>query len=1082
MILQIHTSKSVKETIHYHTGRKSEEAYYSTDGQEFAGCWGGKGAEMLGLKGRVTDEAFASLCNNLHPITGKQLTPRMRSDRRPGFDCNFNVPKSVSLLYAWTKDERIIWALRQAQLDTLLEMQNEAATRVRAGGVEDGDRKTGVLVWAEIIHLTARPEGGIPDPHLHSHCYVFNVTWDADEKKWKALQMGRIHDEAASYERLAAMRLAENLRSLGLEIVPTEHAFEIAGISRELVEKFSRRSKTIEEEAIRRGITDPAEKAKLAALTRERKSKSLLISELEPFWWGNLLPEEAKALNAGKTLLQRSRAVELSKQMAGETIGPASAVESSKALGTMDGLPPVRTREIAASSDFLGTRQEAKTAGVERRRSLNQKTRPVPSANITVNVTEHDRRAVFLAIEHIFERESAVTELQLIAEASKKWCIDKTTLAGIRQVVAEAPLIRRVRDERLYVTTAEVYAEEQRIIKSCQDGLGRFDPMNRFWQIRDEELTAEQKAAALHLLNSRDFITGISGNPGVGKTRILREFERGAKASFNKVIMLATWGVTAHEVLRKEGFENAETVAKLLASEKLQEEAREAVWVVDEAGLLPTREADGLITLARELGSRLVFVGDVGQHYGVERGQAFDLLLNDGKMRAVEVREIQRQRGAYKRFVEQVLAGDFTRAFMSLDNMDAICEMTLEERKIALAKDYVAAIEKGESALVVAPTHVERRDVTEGIRDALKEKGHLKHRGKRMVSRELSWENWQKSDPAQYKSGMIVQFDAPGKGFKMLEQGVVIGVRDGMVRVRCGGPFQSKIKALPLSSPEKFSVRVNEMEHGDQWDVLRNLSWTDAQKSDHEHYERGLVVQMNGHVKGFALGEELDVLGVSDGVVRVRNSADKDSRVKMLPLSEAEKFGVYERDKMEICEGELLHITGNGRTEDRHRLNNGKVCKVDHITHDGKIVLDNGWRVDRNFKHLEYGYALTSHAAQGKTVDRVLITQSAQLSYGAIDFRQFLVSCTRGSKGLKIYTDDLELLKERVSEKRERLMATELLREPAKEMEREEGLVKSSAHLGMEDAHYIANAIEPPQKSIELEHEQELEEEMELSL
>jgi len=51
MNLRIHTSKSAKETIHYHTGKKSPEAYYSTDGQEFAGNWIGKGAEMLGLKG-----------------------------------------------------------------------------------------------------------------------------------------------------------------------------------------------------------------------------------------------------------------------------------------------------------------------------------------------------------------------------------------------------------------------------------------------------------------------------------------------------------------------------------------------------------------------------------------------------------------------------------------------------------------------------------------------------------------------------------------------------------------------------------------------------------------------------------------------------------------------------------------------------------------------------------------------------------------------------------------------------------------------------------------------------------------------
>jgi len=87
-----------------------------------------------------------------------------------------------------------------------------------------------------------------------------------------------------------------------LKIIPTEDAFEIAGISREFNEKFSRRTQTIEAEAIKRGIIDPAQKAKLAVLTRERKSKGLHISEIEPYWWGNLLPEEKKALeDIGRT-------------------------------------------------------------------------------------------------------------------------------------------------------------------------------------------------------------------------------------------------------------------------------------------------------------------------------------------------------------------------------------------------------------------------------------------------------------------------------------------------------------------------------------------------------------------------------------------------------------------------------------------------------------------------------------------------------------------------------------------------------------------------------------------------------------
>ncbi|MGD0816185.1 MAG: MobF family relaxase [Verrucomicrobiota bacterium] len=971
MILRIHTSKSVKETIHYHTGNKSEAEYYSSDGQEFAGCWGGKGAEMLGLSGRVTDEAFARLASNRHPVTGEKLTPRMRADRRPGFDCNFNVPKSVSLLYAWTKDERIIRALRQAQLDTLLEMQEMAATRVRAKGRKDGDRKTGVLAWAEIIHLTARPEGGIPDPHLHSHCYVFNATWDDVEKKWKALQMGLINDEADYYDRAAAMRLAANLKALGLEIVPTKDAFEIAGISRDLIEKFSRRTKTIEEYAEKRGITDPVEKAKIAALTRERKSKSLLISELEPFWWDNLLPEEIKALDANKMLLQRSLAVELGQQMTGRAI---EGDTSSKAFGTRETLPAGKTKEIGASSDFLGTKKEMKSGTAGRRQSMNQKTKPIQSVNKPVKVTEDERRAVALAIEHTFERASVVTEKQLFAEASRNWCIHRTSIEGIKAAIAEAPLIRREWNGSLFVTTEQVLAEEKRIAGRCIAGKGKCEPMNEFWRIEDKKLSDEQQTAVMHVLNSTDWITGIAGRAGVGKTTLLHEVRRGIQSGMNKLIALAPTSEAARDVLRKEGFDNAETVAKLLRSERLQREARGAVWLVDEAGLLSTRDADRLLDLANKLGARLVLVGDTGQHHPVERGQAFDHLRKEGKMEVAEVTKIQRQKGIHKRFVEQVYAGDIPAAIKTLKELDWVFEMTLDERKIALARDYISAIEHGNTALVVAPTHAECADVTEGIRDALKEKNVLKN--------------------------------------------------------------------------------------GKEWDVLRNLSWTDAQKSDSDQYKRGQVVQINGHVNGFALGEQVEVIGVREGIVRVRCKDGYNSNIRALPLSEPETFSVYERAKMEICEGDRLRITGNGRTADKHPLNNKSVYTVDYFDHDGRIVLENGWKIDRDFKHLDYGYTLTSHAAQGKTVDWVFVAQSAQLSSCASDLKQFYVSTSRGRKGVKLYVDDLELLEENVSRRRERPMATEMLRgdmesEEAAEFQAESGEsneMKISESLGKTDA------------------------------
>jgi len=183
----------------------------------------------------------------------------------------------------------------------------------------------------------------------------------------------------------------------------------------------------------------------------------------------------------------------------------------------------------------------------------------------------------------------------------------------------------------------------------------------------------------------------------------------------------------------------------------------------------------------------------------------------------------------------------------------------------------------------------------------------------------------------------------------------------------------------------------------------------------------------------------------------VRSKANSFTpRIKALPLADADRFNVYQRETIEICEGERLRITCNGRTKDGHRLSTGNWFTVDHIAPDGRLVLKNGWRLDPSFKHLDYGYTPTSHAAQGKTVDRVFLAQSPELSAGASDLIQFLVSISRGSKGLKVYTTDIELLREIVCEVRERLMATELLYGESEEKALEETCGGTSVHLGKE--------------------------------
>src|SRR5580704_6213279 len=264
-------------------------ADYYSQGQEIVGRWGGKGAALLGLAGTVDKSSFERLCDNLDPQTGEPLTVRTRTERRVGYDFTFSVPKSVSLLYAMSGDQGILDAFRDAVSNTMRDMEAEMKTRVRKQ-FQDTDRTTGNMVWAEFIHTTSRPVDGIPDPQLHAHCFVFNTTWDQDEERWKAGQFRELKRDAPYFQAAFRVRLANKLQDIGFGVDRKRDDFEIAGIPKDVLKRFSRRTTLIEKIAEEKGITDPDRKAELGAETREKKGSSLSWDSLRKEWNARLTP------------------------------------------------------------------------------------------------------------------------------------------------------------------------------------------------------------------------------------------------------------------------------------------------------------------------------------------------------------------------------------------------------------------------------------------------------------------------------------------------------------------------------------------------------------------------------------------------------------------------------------------------------------------------------------------------------------------------------------------------------------------------------------------------------------------------
>ncbi len=173
-----------------------------------------------------------------------------------------------------------------------------------------------------------------------------------------------------------------------------------------------------------------------------------------------------------------------------------------------------------------------------------------------------------------------------------------------------------------------------------------------------------------------------------------------------------------------------------------------------------------------------------------------------------------------------------------------------------------------------------------------------------------------------------------------------------------------------------------------EFTALESANWTAAQRKDASLYQSGLVVQFHQNTKGFKRGEKVEVLGHEKDVVSVKR--DSGERATLV-LADAERFQVYRQTALELAAGDLVRITQNGYTAEttrtgksaKARLNNGAVYSVAGFTEEGDIRLTNGFVVPKNYGHLNYGYTSTSHASQGKTVDKIFVAMG-QDSFAAV--------------------------------------------------------------------------------------------------
>jgi len=571
-----------------------------------------------------------ALAAGRHPSTGQLLAARGGhggGKPRVGQDLCFSAVKGVSCLFA-VGDAAMRREIREAQDAAVRRAMrfahDEGLFRCRRG--KDGVRSEPALhyVAAVVEHSASRAL----DPQIHTHVVVPATATRADGTT-SCLDFGEVLRHQGALAAVFRAELAAQLRSrLGVEAVRDGRNFALAGMPAEVAELFSKRRAAIEAAADEHGFDTAVDRkrAQLAALdTRAAKDRRVSPEELEAGWTAEL---EAAGF---------------------ERAAVVSAVTQ-------------------ASADLAARRREGFDPAMSDADLRASAVRAAVGAAV-VAMTEHyavvSRRDV---LRHVVEA------MQGVADADE-------ALAAVESVIASGDLVEigKDADGRALYSVPAIVAAERDVLKFSVGRLGEreFAPphvVEAAIRVKSS-LTAEQRAAVRHALN-RDGVSVVEGTAGSGKSFASDAVTKAAAAAGLTVHLIApSWAAVSVAAAENEAVaaEMARAVSGfLLRAEKGEIDLSGALILVDEAGMIGTRDMARLLAAAAGAGAKVVLTGDSRQLQPVASG---------APMRAVAARcgtqrigeEIRRQKSDWMK----VATKDFARgragaAILAYDGRDCI--------------------------------------------------------------------------------------------------------------------------------------------------------------------------------------------------------------------------------------------------------------------------------------------------------------------------------------------------------------------------------------------------------------------------
>ena len=574
---------------------------YYTAGEEPDGVWfNPKGLFGLEDGGEVDSADFHRLYHGFAPDGSGKLTRNAGSEKRsPGLDMTFSADKSISALWA-IADPELRGEIEQAHNDAARVALEETVFRHCAWTrMRNGDGQIEVLpadvAVAMFQHGTSRDN----DPQLHTHCVIFNAARTHEDGKWRAMHQhpvyGWVKAAGAVYRNTLAWNLQLRL-GLPMEQYGRDGEFSrIGGVPEDLAAHWSKRRAAIVDAANDMGFKVEGNAARAAAankVTRAGKSSDNDPEVRHRRWRG-----EAEGFCEREALI-------------------------AALLGEAEDITQEQVRDLTAVLETLPerlTRDEA----VFRLPDVVERV-----SNATAGLL--GREAVATAVERVMRHPEVVRLTRIPRSAEGRADMAHTRLYTTSRTLEMEQALRDMATGMAAETGHGLPAQaiEEKIASLIERGY---------------PLSEEQTAAIRAVAGAGGRVAIVEGAAGSGKTTTLRPIADLCREHGGTVITTAVAWRTAVALgndLDARPF-CVDKLLKMAAKNGIEIDGGTTI-VVDEAGMLSTRQAHHVLRLAERHGARVVFAGDTRQQQPVEAGPGLRLIRD--AVGSVRVDRIRRQK------------------------------------------------------------------------------------------------------------------------------------------------------------------------------------------------------------------------------------------------------------------------------------------------------------------------------------------------------------------------------------------------------------------------------------------------------